>query len=294
MKALVPVLLILALSGCIEVRDKNQNNEPEQKITALAKKVSKHGDLFIDETLYLHDGQFLNQSAYFEAIKNSPTTQVQEYNFSYERLTITSRGRLYTMGHTLRMSVEDFQSKGGFIATFPEGKKALPGQNGKSGGDLLLEFKKAEGLLDFTLRGEHGGAGINGAEPDQNINGKNGRDGYFSTWGGGDAQRGEDGKPGYNGGNGGRGGNSGKLLLKLGNSQTLQYSINRFYGKGGELGRGGAGGHPGLGGMPYGSSIRLGGALQGPPGADGQTGLNGMNEEFCVEIFGHLECKTGN
>lgn len=313
MNVLIMILAMTQICACVEIRDK-QSPEPPPMV-----KVQQFGDLVIDEPMYVYAGKILNAAdlaqeqkeaatAKVEAVKNSANKLAEhDFEFQFNRLTLTERGVLYTLGNNVRLHVADLKSSG-LITTFPEEQTAEQNKDGRAGGHILIDIENGEGALKLILRGEKGGKGLSGASPDKSMKGATGAagrdgDGFGSNGicssratGGG---LGGQGKKGHPGKDGKTGGDSGTLDLRIQNGQNLTYSIQRKPGRGGERGEGGLGGEGGENGQSGNASfscggfVLMGGINRGPDGEvgdKGQLGSDGISQSMCITKNSQMVC----
>ncbi|MGE3610316.1 MAG: hypothetical protein AB7I27_12060 [Bacteriovoracaceae bacterium] len=174
-------------------------------------------------------------------------------------LVIEKNGVLITDGLDVDLQIDEFVSNNGKIVTFPVNRvtETPPNQNGRSGGVISLNIKKAYGTATFELRGMNGGKQTavppkieiapkadsaldgkcqNGKKYDERDTFCNGKQGY----------RGFKGHKGFSGFSGG---DSGSLNLKVSNPINLNLSVLYFPGLGEIGGIGGEGGPGGPGGQ---------------------------------------------
>ncbi|MDG0816975.1 hypothetical protein [Bdellovibrio svalbardensis] len=304
------------LCACVEVRDNKKTEEPAPMVA-----VQKFGDLVIDEPMYVYAGQILNaqdlaaaqkesgKEPLKESLAKNESLTKQDFEFQFDRLTITERGVLYTLGNNIRLHVADLSSAG-LITTFSEDQTAEPNKVGRAGGHILIDVERAEGVLNLVLRGERGGKGLKGANPDPSMKGSEGSPGTDGdafgsngicnrrATGGGIGGQGKKGHPGQDGKNGG---DSGTLELKIKNDQGFTYSIQRKPGRGGERGEGGQGGEGGENGRSGSASFSCGGFVlslgneknrgpEGEPGDKGQPGVDGISQTVCIDKNSVLTC----
>ena len=74
-----------------------------------------------------------------------------------DRKVVLNMARIKTFEHDLFILAEKFVSIHSVIQNFPEGKKGKRKKDGKSGGNILIETKTAEGELQLILNGQSGG-----------------------------------------------------------------------------------------------------------------------------------------
>ena len=86
-----------------------------------------------------------------------------------------------TFEHDLTIIAEEFVSNHSIIQNFPEGQWAKKDQEGKHGGDILIETEIAKGKLQLFLNGENGGHVPRGKylskEERDRLKGRDGKDG---------------------------------------------------------------------------------------------------------------------
>jgi hypothetical protein len=301
---------VLSLTACIEVRDKDEENK-SQSMTPL---VEDKG-LVIDQEMYIYDGKILNADDLDKEIKLNEFQKKlvsNDVELSYQELTFTENGKLYTLGQNVRLHIGNLNTSNGQIVTFPENETAKAGQNGRSGGHLLLDLKSAKGALKIQMRGENGGRGPDAPPPDENLMGKRGRDISSEIFNGRcakgpiseDCGQGGKGLKGYPGAPGGSGGNTGSLEVRLNDNSDFTQFIDRIPGHGAHGGSGGLGGIGGPHGIIDVSSFglkmewyqaegfnyiqRYGPA--GDLGDPGPYGRDGMIENICIDKNGATLC----
>lgn len=193
------------------------------------------------------------------------------------RIFFTDNLKFYTQGKNFLFEAERIIFMNSQIRAFPEGQTAAPGQDGRSGGQLIIKSPVISGDGHFNITGEHGGSGQKGPAPADSMRGRDGLVGadavseelprgpavhgqipslfqsYFykllaaPVRGG----HGEDGKKGWPGYAGGRGGDS--MIVRFESEEVSQLRANITAdrtrgGQGGPGGDGGAGGAPGRNG----------------------------------------------
>lgn len=270
--------------GCVEF--KNPDDEQPKEIPTV--QTLKAETLLVDEPLYLYDGQFLNEVQMKQKSENLPSSK--SYLFIYDEIQISDRGALYTMGHNVQIKTAHLISDNGIIATFPKDLTASQGKNGRSGGHIFLNIEKAQGLLNIELRGENGGQGLPGNDPDNSLRGAYGKENECV---------GEPGKQGYRGKPGYDGGDSGTLEIKTTNEMDFSAPVNKYPGQKGKGGIGGKGGERGLGGPmtkpgAFCLNLKLPPALEdqsrGPVGDPGPDGQDGQKQLACRTKNGVTNC----
>lgn len=173
---LIALTLILLSVGCVEVRDPD-SAKPSVQADAVAE-----WDLKVDKVLILNSEE--------EAQKLSQVTN----------LLLEKGGVVVTNGFRLSLHLQNLESHGGKIITFPKNQTAANQQLGRSGGLIEIKSESAVGELYVEMRGERGGPGV-----------------AFSPPGGGMLRI--PGPP-YPGLQGGQGGDSGFLQIEI-HSSTL-------------------------------------------------------------------------
>ena len=295
-KSLTIILSIFALTqiiGCIEVRDKN-SDDPVLKSANVSSDEVAEQDMTIDEPVYYVGGKFLHEKEfqYAQTDKNNPLWKVQaSWNKKISKLTLGKNAVIYTMGANVHLEVDNLISDGAQITTFPIGSTAVEGQVGKSGGHIYLEVNKAEGFLSIVMRGQNGGKGFKGDNPDNSKNGvcdsKNISDPATkyklasmivkTPTAGATGNKGHDGF---------RGGDSGTFALVVLDRNSYDLFKTNLYkdaipGLGGVGGDGGDGGKQGV--CP---GIPLDSKLDGGTGPQGDHGPDGSVEKSCfVSVY---------
>lgn len=173
------------------------------------------------------------------------------------------------------------------IRSFAPNAAAPAGQNGRDGGEIYLKAARAEGRVDFELRGESGGAGLQGPAPGPELRGAPGLSGVKAEIRKGDfltpdacvkpptaGGQGGKGRKGHQGLRGGKGGDSAVLTIEVADRGLLQPRASSPAGVGGIGGPGGAGGEGGAGG-PAGYAGPCPPATNGEKGPWGETGEPG-------------------
>lgn len=289
-------LLLFNLPACIEVKD--QDDDADAFVQTF-----QGGDLIVEEPLYLIGGEFLRESEMLNYENSqSPTNEVQAFDYSFSSIDIGPKGILYTMGNNVRIRVQNFKSRAGMIATFPDGQRSSQG-DGRSGGAVNLWAQSAEGNLKVLMRGEDGRQGLPGNPPNETMKGRTGDKGLEGAMIGtrtvrvaSSGGRGGQGKKGFRGKVGFNGGNSGTFEFTVAQDNPLYLSLEMFAGNGGPGGVGGAGGAGGDGGLGgvIGGGARKASGPAGPVGDQGDvgpSGNSGLLETACVSIAGIMECK---
>lgn len=284
------VLMVFLMIGCIEIKDRDQDESPavqsyaQEEWMVVGEQVMWQGRLFPIEDL-----------------KTTSELKPLKTKMNLRKLTFTRGSVLYTMGADTEIEVEELISENGRIETFPEGARAGSGQNGRSGGHIYMRAERAQGSLTVILRGEGGGHGMNGKAPDDSLRGADGPDVTGGCNSIGDrpprpvhVSSGHRGLKGYTGEKGGSGGNSGVLSMVL-DDRLLRVTVLREPGAGGQ---GGVGGLGGLGGNPGRIKTHcdtVGKAktpeeLRGDSGDIGETGASGIVQEYCIASNRSTEC----
>ncbi len=243
----------------------------------------------------------------------SPRERGQKSVLQYDRIVLARGAFITTGGQDVRIEIGELVSDQGTIQTFAEGQKAEIGRDGRSGGKIELIVGRASGKLHLELRGEEGGDGANGKDPDESLRGTKGYSGANASYSGSfeyghtlqspakDGGRGGPGLPGFPGGNGGRGGNTGIASIKILEAGEFDLVAQKLPGFGGAKGIGGKGGPGGFGGDPGKDTLAQGSArvyaspgpqgADGPAGSSGNAGTNGDVEKLCLEFgVALMEC----
>jgi hypothetical protein len=283
------LLLGLILSACgVQLKDKNQKKEEAATPAA-------SNDLVVEKEFSVPPALI----------------QSEKLVLRYDRLILQRGARFNTEGANLRIEADELIADNAVIQTFHNGQKATVGKSGRDGGTLEIVATHATGSLLIEMRGENGGDGNPGKMPDENLRGATGYTGQDAVYSGSyetkivlntkatDGGSGLQGKPGYSGENGFKGGDSGKLTIKIKNSENFKLETRRFQGLGGAGGIGGDGGPGGFGGVAgkdrmaqqaYTSPGAPG--PQGPRGPTGTPGSSGGFEKICKEIDdAGIECE---
>ncbi|KYG67201.1 hypothetical protein AZI86_09335 [Bdellovibrio bacteriovorus] len=283
-KTLLLLCALASLSACVEIKDPNQEtkNEPENVKPVV---LQQRAELVVDKDIYFFEGDFLTKEEFIK-MEREPSL-AKDHTVQLDYLQIEKGAVLYTLGQNLRLEVKELSSNGK-IETFPEGAQAPLDIEGRSGGIFYMIVDQGEGFLEITMRGQQGGNGSDGAEPDAALVGEPGKliqckgcseVEVLKTWLGGKGKR------GYPGADGKTGGSSGSLKFTIKSYDHFVMVPHKYGGRGGNKGRGNPrGGDPGppapvgLGYLQsntrypelYKTYDRYGG-----PGADGVDGKEG-------------------
>jgi hypothetical protein len=242
--------------------------------------------------------------------------------FTGERVYFYKNARLITNGFKVQIQSEKLQADQAEILTFEQGSKATQGQNGRSGGEINIIVGEASGNLQVSMRGQHGGDGIqgepwgfaaaNGQVGDQGESEYNScikplvssskdersicrsysyciRDSTASS-------PGANGLPGRPGSNGLSGGSSGVFDMKILSINKMDIKVNTQVGLGGSGGPGGLGQMGGVGGPEIKGATRCrnhpaaSNGAQGPDGPSGQTGVSGDKQSACISYDNSQFC----
>ena len=103
-----------------------------------------------------------------------------------DRKVVLNMARIKTLEHDLFILAEEFVSIYSVIQNFPEGKRGKRKKDGKSGGNILIEAKTAEGELQLILNGQSGGRVPRrrslSKEERQRLKGQRGLNGYNAVY----------------------------------------------------------------------------------------------------------------
>ena len=132
------------------------------------------------------------ESAPEEVIPEEETTiisgdmKLKENLVIQDRKVVLNMARIKTLEHDLFIIAEEFISIHSVIQNFPEGKRGKKKKDGKSGGNILIETKSAEGELQLILNGQNGGH-VPGRrslskEERQRLKGSKGLNGYNAVY----------------------------------------------------------------------------------------------------------------
>lgn len=270
-------------------------------------------DLIVDGPMYVYQGKVIAEDDFNAFIENADadsetdTSDVTPAELKFRNIQISENGVLYTLGQNVHLVADTLNSEeGGVITTFKEKQKASQGHAGRSGGQLVLEIQQAQGSLRVEMRGESGGQGLPGEDPDDALNGADGAPGAdlgvtvvgnVCSVRGNDGGDGQPGKAGYPGHPGFVGGDSGELQLEIQDMGDFSYDIVKIPGEGGLGGPGGRGGDGGQGGAPgkaycpraIGNSGNQ--APDGLVGPAGVQGASGRKQPACIMQDNVMNCR---
>jgi hypothetical protein len=270
--------------GCLEIRGPEQQQAPG--VQAEVQSVS-FNRLLVDRPLYFWDGQFVEEEEWNQIQSQNSTASSSDHEIFLDELVFENAGVLYTNGFNLRLHVSHLKSDFGSVVTFPKGQKAPVAQVGRSGGSIVLDIEQAMGSLNVEMRGEDGGDGKPGPDPDASMAGKDAylrRNDNGSKWNFGYLVPATEGLRGFAGFNGRDGGSTGTLELHIRSYQEFKFFPVREPGAGGQGGPGGPGGQGGLNKKP---NQR---APTGPPGPQGEVGLEGEVQSICTFYDQNISC----
>ncbi|WP_413559843.1 hypothetical protein [Bdellovibrio sp. HCB209] len=256
-KYVVGVIATLCLSACVEIRDK----EEEQEVL-----VYSASNITIDEPYVLVDGDLIPVRSLSQNVRHLYVDSQKPFEVHLDNLTFKPGGVIYTMGYNVSFNVGNMITQGGLITSFPEGHQAQGGADGVGGGRLELNIQHARGELKVIMVGESGANGLSGNAPDEALQAKPNP-----------AMICNKGLPGYPGGNGTSGGSSGTLEISVEDDSNFELSVKVQSGRGGLPGKGGQGGNP----FPYNGCFPQHIGMQGP---DGAAGKEGALEPHCVKL----------
>jgi hypothetical protein len=221
------------------------------------------------------------------------------------RVFFTNEAKVQTNGFKLNIKADKVYSENAEIFSFPRGQKAELMMKGRNGGSLKLVSTEASGTLRITMRGEHGGDGIDGS-PFQTraADGGQGSAGAhdcaralgrivrcWCTSSPGPGNPGADGADGRPGADAGKGGNSGSVAVDIKAEQNFRLNVQQEAGVSGTPGQGAEGQEGGIGGAPGNpTSDACGGSHPGQNGKRGKSGKSGDRpsdgeiEKKCISI----------
>ena len=251
----------------------------------------------------------------------------------FENTTIKNKkvvldtAKIQTNEYELKIIAEKFISNHSIIQNFPEKQTAEKNNNGKFGGNILIEAKTASGSLKLVLNGENAGAVPKRRDISREerirlsgLNGRHGRNAVYREFCNESTififsdtycweecvvnpTRGENGRdarqglPGFNGKNGG---NSGSFHLKAQNFLNFHFTeIKKTPGlgsKGGKGSFGGVGGRKGINGRDYKNLCKFKpksprNGRDGKIGQRGKDGESGREQKVCLEKISLEETK---
>lgn len=233
----------------------------------------------------------------------------------YGRIFFAKGSRVRTDGRDWTIRATRIVSDGGEIYSLPETATAGLGENGRSGGHIQIFVHDVIGILQVTLRGEHGGKGRQGEElatrGQQGSPGQPGRGKFRPKSEAADAictqaaVSAGDGLPGVLKGNrgfdGGRGGDSGDVEIVVTGTLAGGIHTNFYEGFGGLPGEGGLGERGGAPGEFDESKNfqacdfrKAHEGPRGPQGEQGSSGPSGLRGTVCRMIGeGARDCRQG-
>ena len=248
-----------------------------------------------------------------ENLELSQDTIIQDKKVVLNMVTIK------TFEYDLTIIADEFISNHSVIQNFPEGQKAREWKNGRSGGNVFITAKRAEGSLQLILNGENAGSVPRKREISKEerlklsgANGANGRDAIYrrfcrshtfifltnrSCW---DeciveptrGRNGGNGRQGFPGFNGRHGGNSGSFHLKAYDLSDFRLiDVEKTPGLGSEGGKGSVGGKGGKKGKNGKDTKKLckkklprpKKGSRGKRGVKGYDGQDGVRGNVCLE-----------
>lgn len=116
----------------------------------------------------------------------SEDLELKEDTVIQNRQVVLDMVKIKTFEHNLFIIAEEFVSNHSIIRNFPEGEKAKKFQNGRNGGNILIETEKAIGELQLVLNGEEAGRVPRrrtiSKEHKERLRGEKGRDGQNATY----------------------------------------------------------------------------------------------------------------
>lgn len=234
-----------------------------------------------------------------------PVNLERDLNVDVHRVFFTNETRVQTNGFKLTIKADKIFSENAEIFSFVRGQKADLMMKGRNGGVLKIVSEEASGTLRISLRGEHGGDGIDGStHMTRAADGASGSAGAhdcaralgaivrcWCTSSPGPGKPGADGVDGFPGSDSGKGGNSGVVSVEVKNDNNFRLNVLQEAGLSGTPGRGSEGQDGGLGGAPGNpTSDACGGSHPGQNGKRGKSGAVGSRpsdgeiEKKCISI----------
>ena len=249
----------------------------------------------------------------------SEDLELSENTIIQNRKVILDMVIIQTLQYDLTIIADEFLSNHSIIKNFPEEQTAKKKENGKHGGNVLIEAKTVSGNLKLILKGENGGLvpvrrSLSKKER-LKLKGKaggNGRDAIYREFCNTETffilsnthcweecilpptrgERGGNGLQGFPGWNGKSGGNSGSFHLKAINLSDFHLTdVKKTPGLGSRGGRGSFGGYGGKRGKNGRDTENLCSShlprpksgRKGRRGKFGKIGENGREGEVCLE-----------
>ncbi len=224
-----------------------------------------------------------------------------------------------TFEHDLFILADEFISDNSIIQNFSPEQIAKRAQDGRSGGNILIEAISVKGNVKLILNGERGGSVSRRKISNRQLNklsGRKGRRGQNAVYRNicneyvaglfttgiicgikciarpTNGENGEDGVRGFRGFDGKNGGNSGSLLVKAFDTSEFVFAeVKQTPGFGSKGGRGSYGGEGGRGGRPgrdrsklcYSSTYEGREGDDGDRGKRGEKGKDGEKGTVCIE-----------
>ena len=144
--------------------------EDEQTESQIVEEILPEEKLFLDEEITLI----------------SENLELKEDIVIRNRQVVLDMVAIKTFEYDLFIIAEEFVSNHSVIQNFPEGEKAKKFHNGRNGGNILIETKKAIGELQLVLNGEEAGRvpkrkTISKSHKER-LRGQKGRDGQNATY----------------------------------------------------------------------------------------------------------------
>ena len=300
-----------------------QNKIPNEQINEEAFNSQIEEDLETSDPDKKENKQFSKE----EVTTLSEDLELSEDTVIQNKKVVLDMMKIQTKEFNLKIESEEFVSNHSLIQNFPEGERAKEKEEGKKGGDILIETKKAIGSLKLILNGEDGGLvpkrRLISKEEREKLKGLDGEDGKNATYkilcrnvffplllgmskiplgkkcweecnsfptGGAEGGDGREGLPGWDGK---RGGNSGSFYLKAYDlSEFHLTSVKKIPGlgsKGGKGSFGGVRGERGRNGRDYKNLCKFKPLLKPRNGKAGQIGKKGQDGKDGLEGEACLE-----
>jgi hypothetical protein len=110
---------------------------------------------------------------FIKSYSNNPDDPIELTGF--DTIIIEKNYPIFTNGRTLNLNAKTLISHAGRIESFPEGTTAPKNTTGRNAGRVVIVADELEGNLKVNLRGENGGAGVDGKKGATGYAGEDGR-----------------------------------------------------------------------------------------------------------------------